>query len=78
MLCDAERLKTELEAGGEVVVCGGGDVVVVNEGADKSKRSPIADELGCADLGCVAEGAAGAGDANEPNTSNPLPVEGFC
>jgi hypothetical protein len=74
----AERLKTELEAGGDIAAAGGGEVVDEKEGEDRSKRSPIADELDCTGLGWVVTGAAaGAGEAKELNKSCEL-LEGIC
>lgn len=65
--CGDDRLKTESDCAGAGAGCGagGGDVCVT--GADRSKRSPIADAAG---LVC------GGGEDGEVKEPNPLPAEG--
>lgn len=64
-----ERLKAEfIDAGGDVTV-GLGAAVVVDEGIERSKRSPMPDEVLAAGLDT---GAEGVDDVNEEKSPKPL------
>lgn len=71
-----DRLKTELLVADGEVTCGGGELCVT--GADKSKRSPMAEEEDCDGLGAGAVAVCvGGGDEKEENPPNPE-LDDFC
>lgn len=78
LVCGADRLKTEVvEAGGEITRGGGGGELC-DTGAERSNRSPMADDADWEGLGGGAVAVCvGGGEEKDGNPSNPE-FDGFC